>query len=110
MLDWLFILLLVFAVIILLIVVTNDFGVFWNTVFIMIDIMVWYLLSASVMVIEIPYEIYNVSSSQIETGYHTFTSPISPYLVYFFMMFAVIMMIYFVGYILGPAIYKRWMR
>ena len=110
MLDWLFMFFFVIAILLFFICITQDLGVYWNTILVLLNIIIWYILSASVMTIEIPYEIYNASSSQIETGYHNFTSPVSFYLVYFFMLMAVIMIFYFIGYILYPAIYQKWMR
>ena len=74
------------------------------------SILLWFLLAASIQEIEIPYQMYNGTSGNIETGYHVFSSPISPFMVYLFMGFGAIMTIYFVGYILGPAIAKKWMR
>ena len=110
MLDWLFMLFLILAIILFFVSIAQDLRVFWNTTITIIDILLWYILAAAIMQIEIPYQIYNASSSQIETGHHTFTSPISPYIMYFFYMMATITFIYFVAYILGPAIYKKWMR
>jgi len=110
MLDWLFIMLLVLTIILTLMSIEFDLGIFWNITFITISMILWLLLAASIQEIEIPYQMYNATSGNIETGYHIFSSPISPYLMYLFFMFAAIMLIYFVGYILGPAIMKKWMR
>jgi len=110
MLDWLFIMLLVIGILLLLLIVFEDFGIYWDTIFIMLVIIIMWTLAASVMDIETPYTIYNATSGNIETGYHTTQSSIAPYISYLFMFFGTVMMIYFVGYILGPAIYKKWMR
>lgn len=110
MLDWLFMMLFVVCIILTLLCIEFDLGIFWNTGFITMSIILWYLLAASIMQIEIPYQMYNGTSGNIETGYHTFSSPVSPYIVYLFTAFGSIMMIYFIGYILGPAIAKKWMR
>jgi len=111
MLDWMFIMLLVICVLLTLMIIEFDYGIFWNSTLTMIGIVLWFVLAASIMQIEIPYQIYNSTSGNIETGYHMFTSPISPYLVYFFMLFGIIMMIYFLGYILVPIIMRnKWVR
>jgi len=110
MLDWLFIMLLVISILLVLLSVEFDLGIYWNTVFIIVSILLFFILAASVMDIESPYSIYNATSGNIETGYHTVQSDVSPYLSYLFMLFGVVMVIYFVGYIFVPAIYKKWMR
>lgn len=110
MLDWLFIMLLVIAVLLTLITIFEDLGIYWNSMFIITSIIIFLTLGASVMDIESPYSIYNATSGNIETNYHTTQSSVAPYLSYLFMFFAIAMVIYFVGYILGPAIMKKWMR
>ena len=110
MLDWIFILLLVIGIILVLLIVFEDFGIFWDTTFILTSILIMFILAISVMDIETPYTLYNATSGNIEEGFHSLQSTTSPFISYFFMMIATIMMIYFVGYILGPAIYKKWMR
>jgi len=102
--------LLVFAILFVLLSIEFDFGPYWNVIFILTSVVIFFLLAASVMEIEIPWQMYNATSGNVETGYHTFSSPISPYLSYLFMLFGIVMMIYFVGYILGPAIMKKIMR
>jgi hypothetical protein len=110
MLDWLFIILLVIAILLVLLVVFEDFGIYWDMIFILVSIIIFFTLSASIMDIETPYSLYNATSGNIETGYHTVQSDISPYLSYLFMFFGAVMVIYLVMYFLGPAIAKRWMR
>jgi len=110
MLDWLFIMFFVIAVLFILLVLTTDFGIFWDVVFILGSIIIFFTLSASVMYIESPYSIYNATSGNIETGYHTLQSDVSPYISYMFIFFGAVMIIYFVGYIFSTAIYKKWMR
>ena len=110
MLDWLFIMLLVISVLFVLLTVEFDFGIYWNTVFVMISIIIFFVLSASIMQIEIPHQMYNATSGNIETGYHTFTSPVSPYLSYLFQFLAIVMMVYFVGYNFGTVILKKFYR
>jgi len=101
---------MVIGILLVLLIVFEDFGIFWDTTFILTSILIMFILAISVMDIETPYTLYNATSGAIEEGFHTAQSTTSPFISYFFMMIAVIMMIYFVGYILGPAIYKKWMR
>ena len=110
MLDWLFIMLLVLAILLVLLSVFENFGIFWDTTFLILSIILWFTLGASIMDIESPYTLYNATSGNVETGYHTVQSSVSPYLSYLFMFMGAVMIIYFVGYILGPAIRKKWMR
>lgn len=110
MIDWIFIMLLMLAILLMILTISTDFGVFWDIVFIMSSIIIWFTLAVSVMDLESPYTLYNATSGNIETGYHTTQSSVAPYISYLFILFGAVMMVYFVGYILGPAIKKAWMR
>ena len=110
MLDWLFIMLLVIAILLILLCIEFEFGPFWDMILPTICITLLFILGASVMDIESPYSIYNGTSGQIETGYHTVQSDVSPYISYLFSMIGIIMVIYFIGYVLFPALHKKWMR
>ena len=77
MLDWLFIILLVIAVLMILLVISTDLGIFWDTIFILSSIIIFFTLGASVMDIESPYTIYNATSGNVETGYHTVQSSVA---------------------------------
>jgi len=60
------------------------------------------------MEIEIPYQMYNATSGNIESGYHVFTSPISPFITYLLAGFGVIMTIYLVAMVFDKYInYKE---
>ena len=113
MLDWMFIILLIMAIIFMILALEHYKDKFWSVIFTLIDTVIWFILAASVLEIERGWQMYNASSGQIETGIHIISSKVSPELVYFFMMFGAIMMIYGIGYILGPLIYethfkKKW--
>jgi len=95
MIDWMFIIILMFAFIFMLFSIVFE-DKFWKTTFIVVDIFLWFLLAATVMEIEIPYTAYNATSGQLEDGYHVFTGKVGVYLPYFFAMFASIMIIFFV--------------
>ena len=110
MLDWIFIMLLMIAILFTMMSIITDFGIFWNVIFILVAIIIFIILSAGIHELETPYQMYNATSGNIETGYQTIYKPMNTYLSYLFMLFSIVMIIYFVGYIIGPAIYKKWMR
>ena len=97
MLEVMFYLLLVIAVILLLFIIeyynVNDY---WHLVFVVLGIILWFILSLSVMKLERPWTMYNSSSGAVETGIYDITSPVSPYISYLFTGVAIILVIYFV--------------
>ena len=107
MLDWLFRLFLTVAILLMFITIVADLDKFWQTTLLLVDIVLWFLLAASIMEIEIPYQAIQADDT-IVTGSHIFSSKISPYLVYFFEMMGFIMIIYFVGYLFGPAFFGKF--
>ncbi len=110
MLDWIFIILLMMAILFTILSIVTDWGIFWNVVFIIGAIILFFTLGGGVMDIETPYTMYNSTSGNIEEGFHTTQSSTSPYISYVFNFMAIVMMLYFVGYIFYPAIKKAWMR
>ena len=104
MMEALFYIFFMLALLLMFICIRYDMETFWNFTFILIDIVLWFLLAAGIMELERPWTAYNATSGVVESGYEIFTSPLSPYLTYFFSMMGTIMVIYFVGYLLGPAI------
>ena len=94
MLETIFILLLIFAILLIIFAIEYERNSFWNLVSIVLAIPLWFILGLANMEIERPYELYNISSGNIETGIHTVTSPISPYLTYFFMGVGLLLFIY----------------
>ena len=97
MLDWIFIMLLVIAVLLILMSIEFQENGFWCLISIVLSATIFYILALSIMEIEIPWQMYNATSGNIETGYHTFSSPVSPFLVYIFAGLGTIMMIYLVA-------------
>lgn len=115
MIDWMFIIFILMAILFMMLAIEyrHSESKFWCVTFIFIDSVIWYLLAASVLEIEMPFALYNASSNNIETGSHIFTSKVAPEMLYFFMMMGSIMVVYGVGYIFGPLIYevifkKKW--
>jgi len=89
-----FIMLFILGLILLLFSVEYEKNMFWNLCAGFMSSIIWLMISLSQLEIEIPYTMYNVSSSSIESGSHVFTSPISPYLVYLFLSMFIVMQIY----------------
>jgi len=97
MLDIIWILLLLIAIFLMLIIAEfdyHDYPYHWVIILTLMDVILWAVLSADVWALEIPYEVYNVSSEAIETGTHIFTSQVSAGLSYFCMMMAIVMFVY----------------
>ena len=96
MLDWLVIIFIIMALVFMLLTFEKIYArdYFWAFIFSFICIFLWYFLAASILEVEIPYEIYNATSGQIETGSHMYTSKVAPELVLFFQMMASIMFIF----------------
>lgn len=109
MLDWMFIMFFILAIVMLLIAIANEGHDYWNISASFISATLWLILALSQMELEIPWQMMNTSSNAIETGYHTFSSPISPYLVYFFVLMFWICFIYFLAMIWDKWYnYKNW--
>lgn len=94
MLDWMFIIFFILAVLLMILAIENEDHPYWNIVSSSLSAIFWLILSLSQMEIEIPYQLYNATSGNLETGYHLFTSPMSVYLVYIFIGMFWVMIIY----------------
>jgi len=110
MIDWLFVTFLMLAFIFVGISILRDNGFFWNTVFMLVSIILFFVLAAGIMDIETPYQMYNATSGNIETGYHHFYLEENIYFSYLFYLFAVIMIIYDVAYVYTYVGKKEWMK
>ena len=112
MIDWMFLVFIIIAIFFMILAIEfyreeNDL---WCFILTLVDGTVWYLLAASVLEIERPYEIYNVSMGAIETGTHIVTSKVAPEMVLFFMLMGSIMMIFWLVQIfiyVYEAIFKK---
>lgn len=100
MLETMWIILFIVAIILMFIIADleyNDFPYYWPLMFTLLDVIVWFVLAASIFEIEKPWSMYNVSSSNIETGIHIVSSKVSPEMSMFCTMMGVAMSMYF-GY------------
>ena len=115
MIDWMFAIFIMITFLFMYLAVEHHDDTFWGAMFTIIDIILWFFLSATVLEMETTYQIYNATTGNIETGIQIATSKIAPELVYMFYMFAAIMMVYFVGYFMFAPIYevitgKKWSK
>ena len=92
--DIMFIMLFLFAIILVLFTVANEDHPFWGLVSSFLSSIIFLILSLTQLKIEIPYEIFNATSGYIETGIHFYTSPISPFITYLFFGIFVVLQIY----------------
>jgi len=83
MLDWMFIIIFI-AMIILILVAIADYSSFWSLTCITLAIVLAFILGLGALQIDTEYAIYNVSSEQIETGYHSYTPVTNVFLSYLF--------------------------
>ena len=88
MLDIIMIILIIFTILLTLYAVEEE-----STAFCIITAILW-LITALLIIqgVEIPYEMYNASSGNIETGVHTIQTNLTP-LSYLFMGFGAIMFV-----------------
>lgn len=75
---------LILAAIVLLILSSQTEDQLWAFVFIMVSGVLWFVVAASGMEVEVPYSMFNATSGQIESGTQIVTSKVSPYLTYLF--------------------------
>lgn len=96
MFDWLFVMLLVIAFVLMILSIDkyNEKDYFWAFTFCLICTVLWFLLAASVLEIEQSYTMYNATSHQIESGVSIVTSKIAPEMVYLFQLPGIIMFIF----------------
>lgn len=95
MFDWLVIIFIIMAILFMFASIEKmrERDWFWSFIFTLLCTVIWFILAASILEVETPYEMYNATSGQIETGIHTVTSKVAPEMVYFFQMMALIMLV-----------------
>lgn len=103
----LFIILLAVTILIMLISIIRTIDVFWDSTLILTDVILWFILAASVIQLEMPY-IAILNDNTIVSGVEDIITESSIYLSYLFELFAIIMIIYWVKYVFGPAFFSRF--
>lgn len=71
----------------------EDYPSFWTLALVMLDVIIWFVLAASVFELETPYEFINSNDAVVE-GIHVWSSKTCVELSYFCLMLAMVM----VGY------------
>jgi len=96
MFDWFQVIIIFIALIFMLLGIEKfkEKDQLWAFTFTLLSTVTWYILAASTMETEVPYQIYNATSGNIETGVHIASSKVSPQMVYFFIMMAVLNLIF----------------
>lgn len=90
MLDIIFIILFFFEIILMFYAITER-----HLSFTLLSAIIWLILALlTIQGIEVPYEMYNSTSGNIETGVHTIQTNLDP-LAYLFMAIGIIMFILF---------------
>jgi formate hydrogenlyase subunit 3/multisubunit Na+/H+ antiporter MnhD subunit len=93
MLDIIFIILVFLAILLMFYAITER-----SSAFTILASVLWFIIALFVLQgIEIPYEMFNATSGNIETGVHNIQTNLSP-LAYLFMGLGTIMFILFVTY------------
>jgi len=96
------------AVLFLLLAIYKENNPFLNIVGSLLSCVTWLILTLSQLEIEIPYTAIR-SNDTIVTGIHSYTSPISPFLVYFFLLMFIVTFLYFLAMIWDKWYnYKNW--
>jgi len=106
MIDWMFAIFFIIAFILMILAIDFRDHPFWGGMFTILDIVMWFILAPSVLVIETPSYEYNQTLGAMQPKLVGYTSDVAPYLVYFFYLMALIMIIYFVGYFLFTPFYN----
>ncbi|GAG93174.1 unnamed protein product [marine sediment metagenome] len=96
MIDWMFIVILLLGFLFMFLGVEyyRENEKFWAWTFTIISMVTWFFLAGATLEIERPYEMFNVTSGQLETGIHVITSKTSPEQLYFFMLLGIIMFLF----------------
>jgi hypothetical protein len=103
MIDVILVVLLLFAIIVMLYGIGER-----SPAFVFIDAILWLILALFMLQgVEVPYEMYNASSGNIEFGMHIIQTNLSP-LSYLFMGLGAIMFIVFVTFVMESFVeYKK---
>lgn len=71
--------------------------IFLLTIFTLVSTVLWFLLSATAIYVETPYQIYNNSSGMIETGLHGYGGDAAVGMMYFYILMGSIMIVFGLG-------------
>lgn len=83
------------------------------TIFTLVSTVLWFLLAATAIYIETPYQLYNNSSGAIETGLHGYGGQAAVSMMYFYILMGAIMIFYGLGtipFMVVDYFKKRYMK
>ena len=105
----LFIAFFILAILLFLLAIKLENNEFCNIVFPIISCGLWLILAIDGMKLEFPYQFYNSTSEAVELGYNFYTSPVSWYVSYLFILMFWITLIYLLAMIWDKWYnYKNW--
>ena len=115
MIDWMFAIFLLMAFILIILIITYHDDAFWGGMFTVLDIIIWFILAVTVFQIESPSYTYNNTTGVMQPTLSRYVSIVSPEMMYFFYMMAIIMTVFFVAYFMFAPLYelatgKKWNR
>lgn len=113
MIDWIFAILLIFAFLLMVLSIVYHDDTFWGGMFTILDIVMWFFLAVNIPLVETPAYQYNATTGSMESTLYSYTSVVAPELILLFYLFAIIMVVYFVGYFMFAPMYelitgKKW--
>lgn len=103
MLNIVFILLLILAVIFLILLLETD-----SLALGVIDAVLWFILSIAVMNINVPYQLYNVATDEIETGVQVIESEYM--LSWLFILIGIIVLLYVFVSVIFPMLQQKFSK
>lgn len=103
MLDWIFALLIMIALITLILsILLRDEDNYWNLTFIIISTVLWFILALyNAEGIQTAYSVYNSTTGNTTMMYSTYAPAPFIFLTYFYGLMGVLTMIYFIVTIFG---------
>lgn len=109
MLIYLWIIFLIIAILFMYTVIVKDYGFYWNTVFIMFSIILFFVLAAGIMDLEFPYTVIQTDNTVVN-GLHHIYSDVNITMSYFFYGLAVVMIIFYIVYVYTYIGNKTWFK
>jgi len=110
MIDWIWLTFLIIALVFMFIIIfqSKNIGFYWTTTLSIFTIILFYVCSAGVMELEVPYQYWNTSTTSVETGYHSLITIENIYFSYFFWGLAILVFVNWIAYIFEYI--SEWMK
>jgi hypothetical protein len=110
MIEWMEIILIFMALSFLFSSIKMHEDFFWGAILAFWSIILWFILATSILEMETPYQIYNATSGNIETGLQVYTFKTAPEMIYLFYLFAIVTTIYFTVYYIFIPVYNMFFK